>query len=184
MKSRLADPYGLAIMAELQRRGIPFVGEDSQLVGQLGPARRYTGRNARSELFLRVGNDRLTAPPGSPRVAVHDGLSAAEQQEVAQLQSELADYIRQGRLRLNSRGEEALRRQGGVAPPNLTDPLALFATGQLVLFVNHGDLQLDRTWAPRFARYAYLEGQWDIHTVQLYLAPLPGPRPHLGSAVR
>jgi hypothetical protein len=187
LRSRLADPYGLAVMAELERRGIPFVAKDPMLVAQLGPARRFNGTNARSELFLRVGNDRLTAPPGTPRVAEHQGVTGREQREVSNLQNEIADYIRQGRLRLTRRGMEDLRRHGGLATLNLADPLALFATGQLVDLVHHGYLDLDRSWAQRFARYAYLEDQWDIHTVQLYLAPLANhgrPVGHGGSAAR
>jgi hypothetical protein len=174
LKSRLADPYGLAVINELQRRGIPFVAKDPQLVGQLGQARRYNGRNARSELFLRVGNDRITAPPGTPIVAQHQGLNGREQRELTNLQHELADYIGQGSLRLTRRGLDRLQRQGDLAALNLRDARALVATGELVNLLNHGYLDLARSWTQRFERYAQLTGQADIHTVELYLAPLEG----------
>lgn len=172
LKSRLADPYGLAVINELQRRGIAFVAKDPMLVGQLGPARRYNGRNARSELFLRVGNDRVTAPPGTPIVAQHQGLNGPGRRELAGLQRAIVAYIGEGRLRLNRRGVEDLGRHGDLATLNLTDATALLSTGQLVELVNHGYLDLDRSWARRFQRYVQLAGLADVHTVELYLAPL------------
>jgi hypothetical protein len=173
LKSRLADPYGLAIINELQRRGIPFVAKDPMLVGQLGPARRYNGRNARSELFLRVGNDPVTAPPGTPIVAQHQGLTRAEQRELASLQRAIVTYISEGRLHLNRRGIDALRR-GDLATLSLTDATTLLSTGQLIELVNHGYLDVDPSWARRLERYVHLAGLADIHTVELYLAPLTG----------
>jgi len=172
LKSRLADPYGLAVINELQRRGIPFVAKDAVLVGQLGAARRYNGGNARSELFLRVGNDRVTAPPGTPIVAEHQGLSGREQRELSNLQHEIDEYIGQGRLHLTRPGLAALQRQGDLATLNLTDASALMATGELVNLVNHRYLDLNPSWARRFERYSQLAGLADIHTVELYLAPL------------
>ena len=41
-----ANPYAAAVLAELQDRNIPFVAKDETLVRQLGPGRRYDGRNA------------------------------------------------------------------------------------------------------------------------------------------
>jgi hypothetical protein len=46
------------------------------------------------------------------------------------------------------------------------------ATGELVNLVNHGYLDLNPSWARRFERYSQLAGLADIHTVELYLAPL------------
>ncbi|HSO94901.1 MAG TPA: hypothetical protein VLV81_02555 [Acidimicrobiia bacterium] len=173
LKSRLADPYGLAIIAELQRRGIPFVAKDAQLVGQLGRARQYDGHNARAELFLRVGNDPVTAPPGTPLVARHDGLDGRERREMASLQQSIVAYINDGHLHLNRRGIQALAPHGGVPPLNLTDATSLLRGGQLIDLVNHGYLDLDPGWDRRFHRYVQLAGLADIHTVELYLAALP-----------
>jgi len=171
LKSRLADPYGLALIAELQRRGISFVAKDPQLVGQLGSARRDTGTKARSELFLQVGGDPRPAPAGTPRIVDHQGLPGPELRERAQLIGEITDYIRAGRLRLNPRGRQALTQHGGV--PSLLDPTALFAYGRLSDLVHHGYLDLDPGWKRRFERYAQLEDRWDVNTVQLYLETLP-----------
>ena len=52
-----ANPYAAAVLAELQDRNIPFVAKDETLVRQLGPGRRYDGRNA-NELLLRLGDAR------------------------------------------------------------------------------------------------------------------------------
>ncbi|HEV3451296.1 MAG TPA: hypothetical protein VG869_08830 [Acidimicrobiia bacterium] len=182
LHSRLADPYGLAVLAELQRRGIPIVAKDSMLVGQLGSARRFTGTNARSEIYLRVGDDPLLLPSGTPKVAEHQALSSREQRELSDLKTEIAGYIAEGRLRLTETGLKAVQRQGGLP----ADPRALFSTGELVNLVQGHLLNVDHLWARRFERFASLEGRWDANTVALYLAPLgPLARPvdvvHVGA---
>jgi hypothetical protein len=177
--SRIADPYGTAFVAELQRRGISFVTGDPALARQIGLARRYTGRDARSVLYLRVGNDPLPAPPGTPRVAFHDGLAAPERAELSTLRNEIVDYVQAGRLRLNHHGEVAAARGVGVPTPEAllpprVDAPALLASGALVDLFRHGYLRLDAGWMRRLARYAQLADREDAHTVALFLEPLRG----------
>ena len=173
LKSRLGDPYGFAIIAELQRRGIPIVAGTPVLVGQLGSHRRFTGRNARSELLLRVGNDRLVLPAGAVQVVDHQGIGPAERRELADLEAKIAAYIRQGRLRLNQAGRAAQQRAPGLFPDlQHADPETLDASGELTVLFDEGYLDLDRSWAPIFERYAYLHNLQDVDTVALFLAPL------------
>ncbi|HEY6319361.1 MAG TPA: hypothetical protein VI462_15935 [Acidimicrobiia bacterium] len=174
LKSRLGDPYGLAIIAELQRRGIPIVAQDPTLVGQLGSHRRYTGRNARSELYLRVGNDRLVLPAGATQVVDHQGIGPSERRELAGLEAKISTYIRQGRLRLSQAGQDARRRAPDLVPDvQHADPDTLIGSGELNVLFDAGYLQLDHAWAPTFERFASLHNLEDVDTVALFLAPLP-----------
>jgi hypothetical protein len=183
---RLADPYGIAFIAELQRRGIPFVTNDRVLAGQLGPARRYTGSNARSALYFTVGNDPLKAPPGTPRVAHHEGLAPRELRERAQLTAQVVAYVSAGKLRFDGRGRLAVQHGAlptlaGQLSSGLINSRVLLASGDLTAALRQGLLQLDRSWAKRFERFVQLESRWDNHTVSLFLAPVgshhPRPKP-------
>src|SRR5207244_4026625 len=111
-----ADPYGGAAAAELQLRGIPFVTGDAALERHLGPARHFNGRNAKAALLLRTGDATLETPAGSRLVARGEGLSAADQRELSRLKAQITEYLVQGRLRLDRRGQAALERG---ALPNL-----------------------------------------------------------------
>ena len=171
-----ADPYGGAAAAELQLRGIPFVTGDAALERHLGPARHFNGRNAKAALLLRTGDATLEAPPGSRQVARGEGLSAAEQRELSRLKAQIAQYLAQGRLRLDRRGQAALERG---ALPNLAevqasgaDPRVLFSSRELDVMIRDHFLVLDDVWSRRFERYADLQHQWDQETVALFVAPI------------
>jgi hypothetical protein len=171
-----ADPYGAAVIAELQRRGIPFVARAPAIVRQFGPARRFNGRKAKAALLLRQGEATLEAPPGSRRFARGEGLPAADVRELERLKTQIGDYIGQGGLRLDSRGQAAL--EAGKLP-NLArsaeqglDVHALFASRELDVMIREGYLVVDGAWAKRVARYADLQHEWDQKTVALFVAPL------------
>ena len=175
-----ADPYGGAAAAELQRRGIPFVTGDPGLERHLGPARHYNGRNAKAALLLRTGDATLEAPPGSREVARGEGLSAADQRELSRLKTEIAEYLAQGRLRLDRRGQAALERG---ALPHLAqvqrsgvDSRTLFTSRELDVMIRKHFLVLDDVWSKRLERYADLQHQWDLQTVALFVAPVPAGR--------
>jgi hypothetical protein len=174
-----ADPYGGAVLVELQQRDISFVARDPGLVRQLGPDRQFTGRNATQALLLRTGDGTRVAPPGSRRVALGEGLSAGEQHELTSLTNEIADYLHRNGVRLNAHGQDALRR-GQL--PNLSnepsgpgpglDLSTLFTSRELVSMIDHHELMLDHTWARRFARFSLLQGHWDRETVALFVGPV------------
>jgi hypothetical protein len=170
------DPYGVAVMAELQRRGVPFLVDEPVLVRQLGPARRFTGTNAQAVLFVRIGDDTRVAPPGARRAAIREGLTLGEQMELSRLKTRIADYVSNGRLHLTRRGEEVLRRlhpevrrQSSGEDP---DPEVLFESRGLIPLAEADLLVLDDEWARRFDRYADLQARWDEETVALFLGPV------------
>jgi hypothetical protein len=175
-RAGFADPYGAAVVAELQRRGITFVADDPGLVRQYGPARRFDGDNAQAQLLLGTGPGVRDAPPGGRRVAFGEGLSRSERRELARLERRIRAYVESGRLRLNNRGQGAVAR-GEL--PNLAemqsqgaDVQALLDSRELALMTRRGDLVLDGSWARRFERYAHLQRRFDQETVALFLAPL------------
>ncbi|HYV59867.1 MAG TPA: hypothetical protein VFA62_07335 [Acidimicrobiia bacterium] len=174
-RAGFADPYGAAVVADLQRRGIPFVTGDPVLVRQYGPARRFDGHNARAQLLLRTGAGARDAPPGSRRVALGEGLSRAERRELSRLEIEIRAYLDAGRLRLDERGQAALAR--GELPElaafqsQSADARALLDSRELNLVTRRRYLVLDGRWARRFDRYADLQQRADQETVALFVAP-------------
>jgi hypothetical protein len=176
-----ADPYGAAVLAELQRRDIPFVADNPTLVRQFGSSRRFTGDNARATLLMRVGEGARNTPPGARRAALYEALRGDQQRELAMLEEELADHIAEpGALRLNEDGEEALA--DGVLPAlrhqrlrGRLDPHELVSSRELARMFLRGFLVLDDRWQPTFERYVELQGREDHETVGLFLAPPPTP---------
>ncbi len=175
-----ASPYSTPIMAELQRRDIPFVVKDPTTIRQLGPTRRFTGSNADATLTYRVGNGTRKPPPGSRRVALHEALSASEREELDELRARIAVYLaeRDG-LELNRRGR-AVARAGKLpqsrakASGQPVSPEALLASREVLYTVQEDLLVLDEVWAPRFERYARLQDRFDEQTVALFLGPVDG----------
>ena len=171
-----AQHYGSAVLAELDRRDIPFVVRAQVLVRTLGPTRRFTGDNAASELVVRTGDNADNAPPGARRFAIHEGLAPAELSELSTLKEQIKKYIRDGRLRLRPEAKAALARLAdiGNGAPDAKgfDPDELFASGSLLGMVRRGFLVLERPWTLRFQRFAELQGRRDTTTVALFLRPL------------
>ncbi len=174
-RAGFADPYGAGVVAELQRRGIPFVARDPVLVRQYGPTRRFNGHNAKAALLLRTGAAADEVPTESRRVARGKGLSARDQRDLLQLEAQIGKYVEEGLLRLNPRGQAALDA-GNL--PNLAqvqvggvDPRVLFDTRELDVMIEQRLLVLDETWVGRFERYAELQRDRDRVTVALFVGP-------------
>ncbi|HKA92440.1 MAG TPA: hypothetical protein VKE97_01455 [Acidimicrobiia bacterium] len=175
-RGTFADPYGAAVLAELQRRGVEFVAQDHGLVRLFGPGRRFNGTNARSALLLRISDATRTPPPGTRRVVLAEGLDAADRRELDRLRGEIATYIEAGRLRLDRRGEAALTAgklptlaQGAGAG---LDADALLSSREVDVMVHEHWLALDPTWEKRFEGYARLHHEWDRRTVALFVGPV------------
>lgn len=170
-----ADPYGAAVVAELQRRDIPFVARSPAIVRQYGPARRFDGHNAKAALLLRQGEATRVAEPGARRIARGEGLPTADQRDLDRLEQQIGQYIAQGGLRLNDRGQAALEAGNLPVVARATeqgpDIQALFASRELAVMIQGRYLVLDGVWAKRFTRYADLQHQWDLKTVALFVGP-------------
>jgi hypothetical protein len=172
----VGDAWSGPVLAELQRRKIPFVVEDQGLVRQYGVGRRFNGANARAALLIRLGDETRVSPAGSRQVARHDGITRAERRELDALARQIGDHIRDRGLRLNRRGRQALdqgdlptlRRQ----PEGRIEPEALFASREFRRLVRDDLLVKDPSWTRRFERYADLQARWDTMTVALFVRPL------------
>ena len=173
---RFATPYGWPVIAELQRRGIPFVARKPGTVRQLGPTRRFNGHNANAELFLVEGEGALGAPPGSRLAARGEGLPAAEQRELMRLKTQIGAYLQRNGVPLNARGRAAL--DAGALPTlaassqQTPDAAALLAARELDVMILDRYLTLDDAWLHRFKRYAELQHESDQRTVALFVRPL------------
>ena len=98
------DPYGPSLIPELDGRGFAFVAMDPLLSRQLGPNREFTGKNARTALFVRSGVAARQPLPGTKRVAYFDGLSPSKHRALNRLVAELTTYIDDHGLQLNELG--------------------------------------------------------------------------------
>ena len=172
---RFAEPYSIAVQAELQRLGVPFVVSDEGLVRQLGDRRRFDG-DAAARIFLREGPAARRPPPGATRVAFAEGLAADDQRKLDALRAEVAGYVADRGVVLNARGQAAL--EPGTRPP--LDPAAvdveqLLDDRVLAAAVLAGYLDIEPAWVDRFDRYAELQRDEDLLTVAVFIAPLePG----------
>ena len=173
------DPYTVAVMAELQRRDIPFVVDDPVMVRQLGSDRRFTGGNADAVLVLAVGDATRTTPDGARRVALREELTPDEQDELAERQDHIAEYVRrEGLPPLTDEGRETVEEEhfpllrAQLAGEEPVDPAPLIASRELAALARVGLLDLSEPWSGRFERYAELQRRFDNETVALFLRPL------------
>jgi hypothetical protein len=148
------DPYGTAVVADLQRRDIPFVVSDDVLVRQLGDTRRVDGDEATAALVLRIGDGAFAPFPGARRVAVYEALSPAEQRKLAALSRQIEAYVE--------------RRDPGV------DAHQLVASREILDRYERGLLKFDGQWARRLREYADLQLRWDRRTVGVFAVPIRG----------
>jgi hypothetical protein len=171
------EPWTAPVMAELDRRGIPFVVDDAGLVRQVGEGRRQDGP-VDGVLMVRQGEAALDGIPGTERVALVRGLSAAEEQEWSTLRAQIAAFLARGELRLDADGTASAKndllpetaRQMASATP---DADAWLASTEIPLLAQEHLLALDPTWTARFDRYAALQTAREQLTVGLFVGP-PG----------
>ncbi len=170
---RFAEPFSMAVQAELQRRGIPFVVRDEALVRQFGNKRRFDG-DADAVVFLREGQAAFDMVPGAIRVAVAEGLPPREGRELETLRMQVGDFVRQNGLPLSDLGQQTAA--SGDIPwldAESSDVEALLDDRSIVTAVQLGYLDFDDQWTARFSRYATLQRRWDLFTVGVFVAPMP-----------
>ena len=85
----VVDPYCEAVMAELQRRDVPFVVDGDIELRQLGEGRRWTGDNAEAELTIVTGDYAVFPPADQEVVTLQRGLSENDERELFFLRQEL-----------------------------------------------------------------------------------------------
>lgn len=164
---RFAEPWTSSMMAALQEWGIDFDVDDEGWVGQLGPGRRDHGA-AKVKVFVREGTAATAVPDGARRVALVEGLDAAESRELARLERRLVDL----RVVLNGDGRRA-RDAGGLPSFEQGAPTAeqLLSTGELAALVQMDLLRVPASRASDVTRYGSLRSRWDRHTVAVFVAP-------------
>ncbi|MBI2709543.1 MAG: hypothetical protein HYX34_07590 [Actinobacteria bacterium] len=170
---RFGEPFSGPVMAELQRRGIPFVVDDEGMVRQVGERRRAKGGETR--LLIREGDAALSTPAGLARHVLVQGLSDRERREMDRLRLLVAQHLRAvGRVPLNARGRQVVAARSQATLRRIIgrdDVGALLAYRGLSLLVSNDLLVLDPAWQRRFDRYVELQTRWDRATVGLFLAP-------------
>ena len=173
---QFAEPYSTAIMAELQRRDVPFVVDIDGLVRQLGENRRFDGTNAEYRIFYRIGEDTLETPPNATRVAFHHGLGLKEAYQMSRLKAQIADEMRAGRLQLTDFGRTAIAqgRYAVLAAGLRGDVTAedVFTARQFTSGFEDGVLDVKPPWTARFRRYVELQRRWDHEEVAVFVAPI------------
>jgi hypothetical protein len=171
---RYAEPYSGPVMAELQRRGVPFgVRNDEAMVRQLGSGRRLEEPTPR--LLIREGDVAVAGVDGTRRVALVLGLTGQERRELDQLREGLRTHLESlSQFPLNERGAEVLalpEQADNARRVGSGDIGQLFATGAVTYLVEQGMLDLDEPWSERAERFAVLQDRWNHETVGLFLAP-------------
>jgi hypothetical protein len=172
---RFADPYLLAVMADLQRRGVEFHVDEPTMIHQVGRSRTADG-SERVRVFELDRQDALSTPPGATLVARVVGLTAAQRTEMASLRAQLGRYIQDRGLPLNDAGRAAVAIGAlhDVPPSGVIRSAEPFIQGDdFVLLVRRDLATIDPAWRGRFVRYVDLLEEWQKRTVAIYSEPLP-----------
>jgi hypothetical protein len=171
---RFAEPYSTTVMAELQRRGIEFVVDDSGMVHQLGPSRRRTGRVA-GRLFLREADAAFEPQPGARLVSRVSGLTAPQHDELVRLQGDVRAAVAREGLRLNHRGRDATKVKelatfAAARGAAVHDADTIVYSGELTLAVREHLLVFpDAATRRLLERYVSLQERWSKQTVALFV---------------
>jgi hypothetical protein len=175
---RFAEPYTGPVMAELQRRDIPFVVSDEGMVRQLGDNRRLDGDAQR--LLFRQGDYANQTPAGARRVVFVEGLTPDEKRELKALRTEVVDYLEDHPIELTPLGKGVLDRpeheimKTFVAEDNI---VGLEQFGGLKFLIEFDLMVIDPDWQDRLDRFFELQQRWDQRTIGLFLAPLDKEAP-------
>jgi hypothetical protein len=175
-----AEPYSVAIMSELQQKGIPFVVNVPYLVRQLGPSRGYNGHNAKQRIFYRWGDEARDPQPGGRKVAVHHALNPKDDRELTRLKTQILEALQGGQLFTES-GQDAItakkypvlhRVLEGESPPEQGIKFR-----ELFDVVDHDLDALRPEWRKPVRRYVDLQRRFDREEVVVWVAPLGQPAP-------
>lgn len=170
---RFAEPYNLAVMADLQRRGIEFRVDEPVMIHQLGPSRAADGTE-RGRLLQRDRDEAFVTPPGATLIARVEGLTPAGRAELRRLRDEVAAYVESEGLRLNAKGRAALAIDAlhdFPASGELHAAEPFIRGDDFVLLVRKDLAPLDPAMRPKIERYVDLLEQWQKHTVAIFLEP-------------
>ncbi len=171
---RFAEPYTGPVMAELQRRGIPFYVDSEVQVRQLGEARRLGDEDVQRLLF-REGDGAAAPVPGARRVVYVEGLDETEQRERDARRDAIVDHLTTSGLVTRDLDDGSLLPAERAAVPTDHDRATierLVDSGLILRLLEDDHLVLSDEWEERLGRYQDLEDRWDFRTMGLFLAPL------------
>jgi hypothetical protein len=172
---RFAEPYSVAIQAELQRRGIEFRSTDEGIVRQLGESRRADGTE-RTRLVVVEGAPARRALDGGRRVAFASSLTAADRRELERLSGEVSHIIATEGLPLSALGEAAAAVDALEVEPDpygvYREPGRLVPYGALMGLVRQGLVEPDPAHRALFERWAELRYRAERETVALFAVPI------------
>ena len=172
---RFAEPYSVAIQAELQRRGIDFRSTDEGIVRQLGESRRADGTE-RERLVVVEGAPARQGMEGARRVAFASSLTAADRRELDRLSDEVSAIIATKGLPLSELGEAAAAVDALEVEPDpygvYREPGRLVPYGALMGLVQLGLVEPDPSDRGLFERWADLRYRAERETVGLFVVPL------------
>jgi hypothetical protein len=173
---RFAEPYSVAIQAELQRRGIEFRSTDEGIVRQLGESRRADGTE-QARLVIVEGAPARRAMEGGERVAFASTLTLADRRELVLLSNEVSDIIATKGLPLSELGEAAAAVDALEVEPDpfgvYREPGRLVPYGALMGLVQLGLVEPDVADRETFERWAELRYRAERETVGLFVVPMP-----------
>jgi hypothetical protein len=174
---RFAEPYSVAIQAELQRRGIEFRSTDDGIIRQLGPSRKADGDEP-TRLVLVEGPTAAEPLAGAVRVAYASTLTAADRRELARLTAEVSAIIADRGVPLSDLGEAADAVGALEVEPDpfgvFREPGQVVVYGQLVGLVDLGLVAPEPADRALFERWAALRYRAERETVGLFAFPGDG----------
>jgi len=171
---RFNDPYGSAVMAELQDRGIPFRVQEGW-ERQVGPQRLLEAGGAEAALRVVTGDAARMPGPDADRVAFHDGLVPGERRDLEAAWADLAAAARAGELRLDQGGRAALAREELPWWQDRYDDRGLQqlrVTRGVLKLVEEDWLDVDPSLQRTVDRFADLQDRSDDLTVAVLREPL------------
>lgn len=170
-----AEPYSGPLMAELQRRGIPFVVTDAAHTRQVGGSRRFDEEppNADLRIWLDMGPPDAYDDPSIEAVAWVHPFSADDRRQLLSLEGQLREYFRSNGVTLSSAGRDAVRGQrlhhAETELNDMEDPFAALDARTAAL---EGWLQLPPGVERQLETYVDLYEQRNYATITLYAGPV------------
>jgi hypothetical protein len=172
---RFAEPYSGPVIAALGRQGVDVVFDDDGMLRQVGEGRAAAGTEDR-RLLLLEGAATASPPVGAVELALVDGMSDAQRQELDELRDRMLALVGEDGLELNEAGRAA-RAAGRIDLPDVVfepgqDATEFEAGGFLAGLIRDEWVVLDPEVEALARRYAELHERAATYTVGLFEAPV------------
>jgi hypothetical protein len=172
---RFAEPYSGPVIAALGRHGVDVVFDDDGMIRQVGEGRAAAGTEDR-RLLLLEGAATGSPPAGAIELALVDGMSDAQRQELDELRDRMLTLVREDGLELNAAGRAA-RAAGRIDVPDVVfepgqDATEFEAGGFLAGLIRDEWVVLEPEVEALARRYAELHERAATYTVGLFEAPV------------